>query len=278
MPDSPRGTSSGSKLIRTKEWSPVETRFLIDNFRTLPITQLSIELGRSERVVRNQAARLDLADSGTKYHQTNQPVKTAGSKSAQGYREDLGMSMRSPWEANVARWLTSLGVSWLYEPHTFEFPAEVRGTRTYTPDFFLPELGVWLEVKGHLNSQGRSKLKKLSKYHPDDFARLLAIPGTNRSQSAKWFVENGVRILAFYSVLRYDNALEIPHWEQDATSSGWATSKRKRNRPDDFVIHLPPRKRRKKGPPVEVPPPATRKPAASKRRVGARSTLKRAQL
>lgn len=51
---------------------------------------------------------------------------------------------RSVLEATWAANLDHLGIRWDYEPETFTLPS---GTR-YLPDFRLPELGIWLEVKG----------------------------------------------------------------------------------------------------------------------------------
>lgn len=51
---------------------------------------------------------------------------------------------RSLLEACWAATLDSFGIEWEYEPKTFDLPS---GTR-YLPDFHLPEIGTWLEVKG----------------------------------------------------------------------------------------------------------------------------------
>lgn len=55
-----------------------------------------------------------------------------------------GTQLRSLLEACWAATLDSLGITWEYEPQTFDLPS---GTK-YLPDFHLPEIGVWLEVKG----------------------------------------------------------------------------------------------------------------------------------
>jgi hypothetical protein len=55
-----------------------------------------------------------------------------------------GVTFRSRLEADWAATLDSLDIHWEYEPETVTLPS---GTR-YIPDFHLPELGIWLEVKG----------------------------------------------------------------------------------------------------------------------------------
>lgn len=64
-----------------------------------------------------------------------------------GYREDIGTYVRSSWEANFARVLNHLGIRWEYEPQTFTVVLDNQEC-TYTPDFYLPDSGRWVEVKG----------------------------------------------------------------------------------------------------------------------------------
>lgn len=53
-------------------------------------------------------------------------------------------AFRSALEASWAATLDSLGIAWEYEPQTVVLPSGVR----YLPDFRLPGIGAWLEVKG----------------------------------------------------------------------------------------------------------------------------------
>jgi hypothetical protein len=55
-----------------------------------------------------------------------------------------GTTFRSALEASWAATLDSLGIAWDYEPETVALPSGKR----YLPDFHLPEIGAWLEVKG----------------------------------------------------------------------------------------------------------------------------------
>lgn len=96
----------------------------------------------------------------------------SGTKS--GKRADLGIFVRSSWEANYARYLNFLkGIgavdSWEYECETFEFPVK-RGTRFYTPDFTIN----WKdgsrerhEVKGWMHPKGKTALARMGRYHPE---------------------------------------------------------------------------------------------------------------
>lgn len=55
-----------------------------------------------------------------------------------------GTLFRSRLEADWAATLNANNIKWAYEPETITLPS---GT-IYIPDFWLPELGTWIEVKG----------------------------------------------------------------------------------------------------------------------------------
>lgn len=58
--------------------------------------------------------------------------------------EYQGVKFRSRTEARWAMVFNSLNIKWLYEPEGFDLPEVGR----YVPDFFLPDLDSWFEVKG----------------------------------------------------------------------------------------------------------------------------------
>ena len=91
-------------------------------------------------------------------------------------RHPDGLYLRSRWEANYARylmWLESRGdiQKWEYEPDTFWFENIKRGVRSYLPDFKIWETTdskpYYVEVKGNMDSKSATKLKRMTKYHPD---------------------------------------------------------------------------------------------------------------
>lgn len=109
-----------------------------------------------------------------------------------------GCRFRSRLEARWAVFFDSLELKWLYEPQGYE----IRGGRRYLPDFYLPELALWVEVKAH--------------FRPDDWALLLdavedGLPGSpdGAGRSVPW-------VLLLGEVPLYHTAL---HWmvyrEQD---------------------------------------------------------------
>lgn len=71
-----------------------------------------------------------------------------------GLRRDLGVIFRSRWEANYARILNLFGAPWIYEYKKFKTPYG-----SYTPDFYLPEQNVYVEVKGR-EFNGKQAIKR----------------------------------------------------------------------------------------------------------------------
>lgn len=79
-------------------------------------------------------------------------------------------------EANYARYLTFTGVEWDYEPKTFWFEGLRRGAVSYTPDFYLPSSGEYIETKGWMDAKSKTKLRRMKKYHPDVVVRVVEYP------------------------------------------------------------------------------------------------------
>lgn len=73
-------------------------------------------------------------------------------------RGPRGIRFRSKLEVAWATWLDAHRVSWEYEVDGYDFG---RGLR-YLPDFWLPELRTFLEVKGILDDVDAAKLTTLA--------------------------------------------------------------------------------------------------------------------
>jgi len=65
-----------------------------------------------------------------------------------------GTWMRSSWEVLFAQFLDLSGIKYQYEPKTFDL-----GNTTYTPDFYLPEFNLYIEIKGFWRDDAKRKFK-----------------------------------------------------------------------------------------------------------------------
>jgi hypoxanthine phosphoribosyltransferase len=75
--------------------------------------------------------------------------------------------------------LTFYGVAWQYEPATFplEWDDLGRVTEAFTPDFYLPEHDLYIELttkEQRLMTEKHRKIRKLQILHPDVRIRLLS--------------------------------------------------------------------------------------------------------
>jgi hypoxanthine phosphoribosyltransferase len=98
-------------------------------------------------------------------------------------------------ELECAKLLDYYGVPWDYEPTTFvlETGEDGRVTEAFTPDFYLPEQNLYLEItvmKQTLVTRKNRKLRKLRQLYPEvriklfyerDFMRLAARFGLQKA-------------------------------------------------------------------------------------------------
>ena len=102
--------------------------------------------------------------------------KNPYSRTKSGKRKDLNnIFFRSAWEANIARYYNYLGIEWQFEPKTFIFKNISRGSVSYTPDFYLPQLDKWVEVKGWMDNKSKTKLKRFKNQYPKENEKLELI-------------------------------------------------------------------------------------------------------
>ena len=81
-------------------------------------------------------------------------------------------------ELEVAKLLDYYGIRWEYEPRSFvlETDEEGRVVEAMTPDFYLPDQDLYLEVttmKQSLVTRKNRKLRKLRKLYPDVRVKLF---------------------------------------------------------------------------------------------------------
>ncbi len=79
-----------------------------------------------------------------------------------------GINMRSSWEIKYAKFLDKHNYKWKYESKTFDL-----GDTTYTPDFYLPEKDMYIEVKGYWRDDAKKKFKRFKKEYPKENIKIL---------------------------------------------------------------------------------------------------------
>ena len=92
------------------------------------------------------------------------PTSPKAARGKAGIREDISkiIYFYSRWEANIARLFNYLGVKWVYQPKTFDL-----GSQNYTPDFYLSDYNIYIEVKNFLWKYSKIRDRKFRKLYPD---------------------------------------------------------------------------------------------------------------
>ena len=62
----------------------------------------------------------------------------------------------------MARLFNLLGIKWIFQPRSFTL-----GTHRYTPDFYLPEFQLFIEVKNFLSDYSRNRDIQFRKLYPE---------------------------------------------------------------------------------------------------------------
>jgi hypothetical protein len=79
------------------------------------------------------------------------------------------LNFRSGSEKKCSDLLNKRRVVYDYEPTKFSYVI----TKTYLPDFYLPDYGFYIEVKGRFTSQDRAKHLYIKEQHPELDIRFM---------------------------------------------------------------------------------------------------------
>src|SRR3954454_393580 len=94
------------------------------------------------------------------------------------YRGTEPPRFASPAELECAKVLDYYDVAWEYEPRTFVLEEDENGrvTEAFTPDFYVPEQDLYVEItamKQSLVARKNRKLRKLPRGRPDSKIKLF---------------------------------------------------------------------------------------------------------
>lgn len=87
-----------------------------------------------------------------------------------------GISVQGTWEFNVATKLSEHGIAWVKaksSDYLWWYVGDDGKEHSYAPDFYLPELNTWLEIKGYWWGNDKRKMEIVSQTYPD--RRLVII-------------------------------------------------------------------------------------------------------
>jgi bifunctional protein TilS/HprT len=81
-------------------------------------------------------------------------------------------------ERQFARLLDFYGIAWAYEPTSFdvEWDAQGKATRRFTPDFYLPEFDLYIEIttlNQKLVTKKNRKVRQLRERYPEVTCKIF---------------------------------------------------------------------------------------------------------
>jgi len=101
----------------------------------------------------------------------SRPTSPKAARAKAGVRSDIDTQTYffSRWEANFARLMNFLGVVWEHQPKAFQLK-----NQRYTPDFYLPELDTYIEIKNFLSDYSKRRDEQFRGLYPE-IALLLIL-------------------------------------------------------------------------------------------------------
>jgi hypothetical protein len=107
---------------------------------------------------------------------------------------DMSSPFSHPVEAEFARILDFYGIPWTYEPRTFVLARDALGnvTEAFSPDFYLPDQDLYVELTtmqpGQIRHKNR-KIKRLREIYPEINIKLFK-RGDIRSLMIKFGIDD----------------------------------------------------------------------------------------
>jgi hypothetical protein len=116
------------------------------------------EAAAAERKQKRLEEKIAAQAAKSKAQEGTRGPSTHGAGRVPGARPGIykGVQMRSQLEINFASELDDRSIKWVYE-------GEALGDAQYLVDFYLPDLDVWVEVKGQLSAKDRQVLPDVAK-------------------------------------------------------------------------------------------------------------------
>ena len=131
-------------------------------------------------IINNPTSNPDVAkkqsNSLKKYYEDNPGVIT-GSKHYQRtyYTQPDGKEvlLKSSYELRYAQILDYMGVNWAYESKSYILHG--LDDSTFHPDFYLPDIDLWVDPKGYVRPESKAKIIEFSKEYPEEANTLLIL-------------------------------------------------------------------------------------------------------
>ena len=124
-------------------------------------------LSEAHRIARENGRIKSIPPTEEHRRQTSirQSLHNSGGKSK--WFEVAGIKVQGTWERDLALKFEEWGIAWEKPTRKLAWPYFIDGKRKhYSPDFYLPSIGVWVEVKGHWWGDDMRKMVAVTRRYP----------------------------------------------------------------------------------------------------------------
>jgi hypothetical protein len=103
----------------------------------------------------------------------SRPTSPKAARAKAGIRLDIDPKIYffSRWEANFARILDLMAIKWVHQPARFQLKVQ-----KYTPDFYLPDFGIYVEIKNYLSEYSSNRDSQFRELYPHLNLSLILKP------------------------------------------------------------------------------------------------------
>lgn len=86
-----------------------------------------------------------------------------------------GVKVQGTWERDIAIQLTNMGITWEKVKQTSHLITYIKNGKThrYCPDFYLKEVDIYLEIKGHWWGEDKHKMDLVIKQNPNINIKII---------------------------------------------------------------------------------------------------------
>lgn len=111
--------------------------------------------------------KTEMSEQNRKNLSERQSLHNTGGKSK--WFEIAGKKVQGTWELFFANKFEELGIKWI-KPGTnndiwkYEWEGKIK---SYSPDFYLPDYNLWLEIKGYWWGRDKEKMEIVKKTYPE---------------------------------------------------------------------------------------------------------------
>jgi predicted nuclease of restriction endonuclease-like RecB superfamily len=86
------------------------------------------------------------------------------------------VAMDSTWEVAMAERLDALKIKWIRSPDMkLPYMTKSGRKRNYVPDFYLPDIDLYIEVKGYWTDRAKHKMKDICNRYPGKICILESL-------------------------------------------------------------------------------------------------------